>query len=160
MTAFDSLKDIVGLENLEGSKVAEMLFPSSGDDEIKTEETGKLSSLSPVEEEILRTKVNVPGAPIPESRLAMNKESLKLSRGIFRRPRSIFRRGGAGGLFGHGRHDEAEGNGIEEKHEMHQWREEEFSATTLLECLPGFQDGKYSHLAKGLIEEQQRRTTI
>uniref|UniRef100_A0A6U9YZ04 PNPLA domain-containing protein n=1 Tax=Pseudo-nitzschia australis TaxID=44445 RepID=A0A6U9YZ04_9STRA len=160
MTSFDSLKDIVGLEDLEGTEVAKLIFPSSSGDEDQNLETsnhgGKASSLSPREEEILRTKLHVPGEPIPKSRLVTNEKSMEPSAGTVPRRRRIFRRSG-GGLFGHGKHDETDENEHhyqQEQHQQRRWHEEDFTASTLLQCLPGFQGGKYGHLAKGLIEQQ------
>lgn len=141
MTAFDSLSDIVGLEGYQGKAVAELVFPSSSDDAGKTSSSPQSSasaslpsSLTPTEEEILRNRLRVPGEPIPYY----------------------------GGLFGRGSHDERDTKKQDEVMKEHRAEgicldEEEFSASTLLECLPGFQDGRFGHLAKGLREQQQQQ---
>lgn len=186
MTAFDSLKDIVGLEDLDGTKVAELVFPASGNvdgsapegEGIRTGERNTASSMSSRKGHILRTKVHVPGEHIPESRRAQEENespSTPHSEGTRRRifPRRVFRRGRLGGLFGHGKHDGTDGNsevqnesGDPEMQAQAQslWQGEDLSrnalsASVLLQSLPGFRDGNYAHLAKGLIDQHQQQTT-
>lgn len=168
MAAFDSLKDIVGLESLQGKDVAELIFPSSeetveGSSQAATSETG----LTPSEERILRTKLHVPGNLIPKGAASVPvvDEPVEVRAGILRRQfrtRRIFRR--RGGLFGHGKHHDRKDEAPPPALQLEQdaaFDLEEFSATSLLQCLPGFRDGNYSHLAKGLIErhEQQSRSS-
>jgi len=181
MTAFDALSDIVGLEGLKGEEVAKLVFPSSRDsDESSLQQTPPTSmTLTSREQEILGTRLHVPGQPIPryevDSPTEEEDSSNHESQPRKRRRRRFFRRIKArgGGLFGRGSHrartnekvgeTHASNEKVQESHKQSVIRidENEFSATALLECLPGFQDGKYSHLAKGLFEEyaqeQQQR---
>eukprot|EP00537_Pseudo-nitzschia_pungens_P012657 CAMPEP_0172391000 /NCGR_PEP_ID=MMETSP1061-20121228/7522_1 /TAXON_ID=37318 /ORGANISM="Pseudo-nitzschia pungens, Strain cf. pungens" /LENGTH=889 /DNA_ID=CAMNT_0013121521 /DNA_START=451 /DNA_END=3120 /DNA_ORIENTATION=- len=179
MTAFDSLKDIVGLEDLDGTAVSRLIFPSTDDDdEIAPEVEGRrsggkgASSLSPREQQILGTKLHVPGEPIPEARRERKEEEQSSTSGnepkqrrIF--TRRLFRRGRLGGLFGHGKHDGAE---TELEHNQdprgpdfqphNMWQRHDLSkndllAIDLMQTLPGFRDGSYGHLAKGLINQRE-----
>mmetsp|Transcript_1781 Transcript_1781/g.4631 ORF Transcript_1781/g.4631 Transcript_1781/m.4631 type:complete len:118 (+) Transcript_1781:238-591(+) len=81
--------------------------------------------------------------------------------GVLRR--IIRRRSRGRGLFGHGSHDDRdatpEGRGeptvrTRRGGEIHLDEDECCSASILLECLPGFRDGRFGHLAKGLLERQ------
>lgn len=177
MTAFDALSDIVGLEGYEGKNVAELMFPSSDDGDVtatkssaaKASRSSKsASSMSPADQEILRTPLRVPGEPIPcyESAASLEDETrprwrLMFIRRIIRRRRRRMRRRG---LFGHGSHDDRDTTAGGPTREQSRRKEikirlenEEFSASTLLECLPGFQDGRFGHLAKGLREQQMQQ---
>ena len=174
MTAFDALSDIVGLDAYEGKDVAELVFPSSDDgDVIATKSSGvtskSASSISPTDQEILRTPVRVPGEPIPRYGASSieNDESdtfLKPRRRLWRIRRMIRRRSRRRGLFGHGSHDDGETTMGGPPRQQTRPKEnrillehEEFSASTLLKCLPGFQDGRFGHLAKGLREQQMQQ---
>ena len=161
MTAFDALSDIVGLEGLNGKDVAELVFPSSSED---ADEASSLQSppssttLTPPEQEILNSRLVVPGQPIPnyETVSPIEENSLEDEPQIGR-GRRFFRRINPrrGGLFGRGSHRETTDEEVESNFEQTEicLDEEEFSAAALLEHLPGFQDGRFSHLAKGLREE-------
>jgi hypothetical protein len=166
MTAFDSLSDIVGLEGLKGEDVAKLVFPSDDDEPSSSQATPSSLTLTPPEEEILRNRLCVPGEPIPDYGTASlidddcsNDESQvgkkPRRRRIYKR---IYQRGG--GLFGFGSHDNREVMNHDEEHHHQGERiclgEDDFSASTLMECLPGFQDGKFGHLAKGLREQQKQ----
>ena len=186
MTAFDALSDIVGLEGYSGKKVAELIFPSSDDGTVaankpstaRASQSSKPASRTPSDREILRTPLRVPGEPIPcynigpsiDGSTDEDDESSKpwrrrIIRRIIRR-RGGRRRRGRRGLFGHGSHDDRdsplEGDGGEPTarrtgHEEIRLDEDECPASTLLECLPGFQDGRFGHLAKGLREQQMQQ---
>ena len=165
MTAFDALSDIVGLEGYKGEDVAKLVFPSSSDiDEASTPQTSSKSmTLTSREQEILDTRLHVPGEPIPKYETHSEPEEEEASNdepesGKRKRRRRLFRRIKArrGGLFGRGSHrTTTEEEKVEDSHTQNEIRldENDFTATALLECLPGFQDGKFSHLAKGLREE-------
>lgn len=166
MTAFDALKDIVGLESYKGEDVAKLVFPSSDDDETPSPQESPSSQKTMVKPEkvILNTRMRVPGEPIPRYEIsAPIEENSSNEEPPKRRRRRIFKRIRArgGGLFGRGSHrdrdteEEVEETVEEDKLEeiCFDFDEEEFSAAALLDCLPGFQDGKYSHLAKGLREQ-------
>jgi len=148
MTAFDSLSDIVGLEGYKGKDVAELVFPSSSDDGEASPASSTSASLTAPEEEILRTRLRVPGEPIPDYGASLSINDDKDDSGKRQKRRRIYNKRiyqRVGGLFGRGSHDERDAMD----------HDEEFSAAaTLLECLPGFQDGHYGHLAKGLREQQ------
>ena len=165
MTAFDALSDIVGLEGLKGKEVAELVFPSSDPDcdETATDDSSSSSKTSTqsVEQQILNTKLFVPGQPIPtyEVPTRIDENSLGDEPQISRRKR-LFRRikRRRNGLFGRRRRDETSNDATIESESEREQNEislnvEDFSATALLECLPGFQNGRYGHLAKGLFEE-------
>ena len=139
-------------------------------------------SSSLLEHEILETQIDAPGAPIPEYiNNTINRknpynttdapktedENLDTSRKItdffFDPPAmTIGGRGEGieagitrekeegetnGGLFGYGSHTYNHNN----QHDM--------TPKTLLDCLPGFQNGRHEHLAKGLREGIQRPIT-
>jgi hypothetical protein len=143
-TAFDSLSDIVGLEGYKGRDVAELVFP-------KNEPASASSSSSfSLEEEILGTKLHIPGEPIPDyNNNNGGVGATTITDNIsFPDDTRIIGRGG-GGLFGYGSHMQ---DGVDDDGSIsHLQKQQEFSKT-LLECLPGFQDGRYGHLAKGLRE--------
>ncbi len=163
MTAFDALSDIVGLDGLKGEEVAKLVFPSSSDsDESSLQQASPTSmTLTSREQEILGTRLHVPGQSIPRYEVDSSSEEEDSSNDEpqprKRKRRRFFRRIKArgGGLFGRGSHSERTNERVQESHKQNVIRidENDFSATSLLECLPGFQDGKYSHLAKGLFEE-------
>jgi len=167
MTAFDSLSDIVGLEGLKGEDVAKLVFPSDDDDSSLPQTSTSSLTLTPPEEEILRNRLCVPGAPIPDYGTAslIDDDCSNDEPQVGKKPRRrriykrIYQRGG--GLFGFGSHDNRDTMNHDEEHH-HQGEgiclgEDDFSASTLMECLPGFQDGKFGHLAKGLREQQQKQ---
>lgn len=180
MTAFDILSDIVGLEGYDGKDVAELIFPSSEDiteaeSNLSTTESSlstKSKSMMPTDEEVLRTPLRVPGEPIPRYGVVSSIDKGESS-GPWQRHRRIIRRiirrrGRARGLFGHGSHNDQDtipGGQREGQGEPKTCRtnneirldEHEFSAATLLDCLPGFQDGRFGHLAKGLREQQMQQ---
>ncbi len=167
MTAFDALSDIVGLEGLKGKDVAELVFPPSASDGDKTATVESASSsktsTQSVEQQILNTKLFVPGQPIPTYEIPAPTEENYLGDGprISRRKR-LFRRmkRRRSGLFGRKRPDErSDDTVIESESDRDEifLNVEDISATALLECLPGFQNGRYDHLAKGLYEEQKKK---
>jgi len=171
MTAFDSLSDIVGLEGYKGKDVAKLVFPSSLDENTGNEvvsptaaQVPPVSPTQPSDEEILHTPLHVPGEPIPNLGPApidnSSNEELPSDerRRRWRRPR-IYKRI-RGGLFGFGSHDNRDAlhkynnkNDASREEKRIHLDEGDFSATDLLELLPGFQDGRYGHLAKGLREQ-------
>ena len=161
MTAFDALSDIVGLEGYNGRDVAELVFPSSPDeDKEKAFSSSAPSSsvtLTPREKNILRIPLRVPGEPIPNYKAVIDDDSLNETPKRRRRQLRILRRirRGGGRLFRRRSHEVVDTKAEEKVHcqEKIILDEEEFSASTLLECLPGFQEGQYSHLAKALIEQ-------
>ena len=137
MAAFDSLSDTVGLEGLRGEDVAKLVFPSS--DVSNAANESRSSSLSE-EKEILETKLNVPGELISE----YEKEINVTTNGSFVGSNRILR---GGDLFG--------SNNI-----INQRQSQQNLSETLLECLPGFRGGRYSHLAKGLRESNSVTSSI
>ena len=165
MTAFDALSDIVGLESYKGEDVAKLVFPSSSEiDEASTPQTSSKSiTLTSREQEILNTRLHVPGEPIPKYETHSESVEEEASNdepesGKRKRRRRLFRciKARRGGLFGRGSHrTTTEEEKVKDSHTQNEIRldENNFTATALLECLPGFQDGKFSHLAKGLREE-------
>jgi len=174
MTAFDSLSDIVGLEGYKGKDVAELMFPSSSssddtDATASSKSAPSSSSTSPEwsEQEILRNPVNVPGEPIPrytngatslvEGNDGASNDAPKPRRRTTNRRITYRRGGGKGGLFGRGSHDGDRAGQPDKENEI-RLNGDDISASTLLECLPGFRDGQFGHLAKGLREQQQADT--
>ncbi|OEU14505.1 hypothetical protein FRACYDRAFT_241052 [Fragilariopsis cylindrus CCMP1102] len=158
-TAFDSLSDIVGLEGYKGRDVAELVFPN------REPASASSSSSFSLEEEILGTKLHIPGEPIPDynnnnGRAGINTNTTTMittdSISFLDGTRMIGRRGGGGGgLFGSGSHmPDVDNDGI-----SHLQKQQEFSKT-LFECLPGFQDGRYGHLAKGLREGSNNNNIV
>jgi hypothetical protein len=160
-TAFDSLSDIVGLEGYKGRDVAELVFPN------KEPVSASSSSSFSLEEEILGTKLHIPGEPIPDynnnnGRAGINTNTTTMittdSISFLDGTRMIGRRGGGGGgggLFGSGSHmPDVDNDGI-----SHLQKQQEFSKI-LFECLPGFQDGRYGHLAKGLREGSNNNNIV
>ena len=148
MTAFDALSDIVGLEGYKGKDVAALVFPSE-----QGKANGRVSSsLVPLmvhEEKILCTQVQVPGELLPEHGAAI--EGVISGKNLTGRRRPTIdkriRQRQRSGLFGchHATSDLA--------HQRNGAQEKELPAVELLNSLPGFRDGRFSYLAKGLSRE-------
>lgn len=171
MIAFDSLSDIVGLEGYRGKDVAELVFPSTESGAASTASPSSLELTTP-EKEILGTRLHVPGEPIPHhepSPMFGDEEgttnesssfSSSPSKALARTRRRRIHRGG--GLFGRGNHHYEDANAADEgSSSTSLFRVEhshagDVSAETLLRCLPGFQGGRFSHLARGLVEQHQQ----
>jgi len=175
MTAFDALSDIVGLEGYKGKDVAELIFQPSADGDVteikssaRKDPSKSASSKTSTDKNILHTPLRVPGEPIPCYGLSSidndeNDSSLLKPRRRLRAIRRILRRRTRRrGLFGHGSHDNMTAGDPPREQTLPMKNKiclenEEFSASTLLECLPGFQGGRFGHLAKGLREQQMQQ---
>lgn len=125
--AFDSLSSIVGMEHIEGSKVARLVFPDEDDDL-----SDYFLGTAAFEKTILETKLHVPGEPIPE-------------RGVFVRTKPF---GSSDTAFLGGTNSTGNFKGSPYHYGMGFQND---LSRTLMMTLPGFQEGRYSHLAKGLL---------
>jgi len=166
------------------SEAAAVLAASSRMTQSSSSPSSTTLSASLLEHEILETQIYAPGAPIPEY---INNNSVNIknpynttdapktedanldtSRRIadfFFDPPAMTIGGGRGegieagttreqkegetngGLFGYG------------SHTYNHTKQHDITPKTLLECLPGFQNGRHEHLAKGLREGIQRPIT-
>ena len=142
-TAFDSLSSIVGLDHIKGSDAAKLVFPD--DDEESSPEKILGSVLEVPGEGILA------GSPIKKRR----KISIFFSRsdGQFRKRRSA--------IFGLLRRRSRHQHLIDDEDEItknlrlvggaSRTNGNDICHRTLFETLPGFQNGRFQHLARGLV---------
>jgi hypothetical protein len=143
-TAFDSLSSIVGLNHIKGSDAARLVFPDDEDE-------------SPAEE-ILGSVLEVPGEEIEGSSVdTIRKIPIFVRRldGRFRERRSvIFRRFRRGSRINSNEDETANklrlvGGASNSNGDI--------CHRTLLELLPGFQQGRFRHLARGLMNGMRNR---
>lgn len=149
-TAFDSLSDIVGLDYLDGKDVAELVFPSLSevDDGSSSSFSSSSSSSSCVpEKEILGKKLLVPGELISEN------ENGDAGANVDHHRNATFDIGSSAGNALTGRGGGYAGGGLFGSEDRRRQQHQKELSRTLLESLPGFREGKYGHLAKGLRDQ-------